>query len=37
MPGMDRLQTTATIRENEKSTGGHIPILAMTAYAMNGP
>jgi CheY-like chemotaxis protein len=35
MPGMDGLQTTATIRENEKATGRHIPILAMTAHAMN--
>jgi len=35
MPGMDGLQTTAAIREQEKTTGGHIPILAMTAHAMN--
>ena len=35
MPGMDGLQTTATIRENEKATRRHIPILAMTAHAMN--
>ncbi len=35
MPGMDGLQTAATIREREKLTGGHIPILAMTAHAMN--
>jgi CheY-like chemotaxis protein len=35
MPGMDGLQTTAAIRENEKATGLHIPILAMTAHAMN--
>ena len=35
MPGMDGLQTAAAIREREKSTGGHIPILAMTAHAMN--
>jgi signal transduction histidine kinase/ActR/RegA family two-component response regulator len=35
MPGMDGLQTAAVIREREKLTGGHIPILAMTAHAMN--
>jgi CheY-like chemotaxis protein len=32
---MDGLQTAAVIREREKLTGGHIPILAMTAHAMN--
>ena len=31
MPEMDGLQATATIREREKQTGGHVPILAMTA------
>jgi len=36
MPGMDGLQTAAAIREQEKETGRHIPILAMTAHAMNG-
>ena len=35
MPGMDGLQTAAAIREREKLTGGHVPILAMTAHAMN--
>jgi signal transduction histidine kinase/CheY-like chemotaxis protein len=35
MPGMDGLQATAAIREREKVVGGHIPILAMTAHAMN--
>ena len=34
MPGMDGLQTTAAIREQEKATGGRVPILAMTALAM---
>jgi len=34
MPGMDGLQTTAVIREREKSSGRRIPILAMTAHAM---
>ena len=30
------LQATTAIRENELSRGGHVPILAMTAYAMKG-
>jgi PAS domain S-box-containing protein len=36
MPGMDGYETTAAIREKEKSTGAHLPILAMTANAMQG-
>ncbi len=36
MPEMDGLQATAAIRQKEKSTGGHIPIIAMTAHAMKG-
>ena len=36
MPGMDGFETTAAIREIEQHTGGHVPILAMTAYAMKG-
>ena len=37
MPEMDGLETTAEIREREKSQDGtHIPILAMTAHAMAG-
>jgi len=36
MPEMDGLQATAAIRENEKQTGQHIPIVAMTAHAMSG-
>jgi CheY-like chemotaxis protein len=35
MPGMDGLQTTAAIRERERASGGHVPILAMTAHALN--
>ena len=36
MPGMDGFQATAAIREKESETGGHIPIIAMTAHAMRG-
>jgi PAS domain S-box-containing protein len=36
MPEMDGLEATKTIREKEKLTGGHLPIVAMTAHAMIG-
>jgi CheY-like chemotaxis protein len=36
MPEMDGLQLTAAIREKEKRTAEHLPIIAMTAYAMKG-
>jgi signal transduction histidine kinase/DNA-binding response OmpR family regulator len=36
MPGMDGLQATIAIREKEKSTGFHQPVIAMTALAMTG-
>jgi len=36
MPGMDGYETTAAIREKEKSSGTHLPIIAMTANAMQG-
>lgn len=34
MPVMDGLLATRKIRELEASQGGHVPIIAMTAYAM---
>jgi PAS domain S-box-containing protein len=36
MPDMDGFQATAIIREKEKISGKHIPIIALTAYAMKG-
>ena len=36
MPVMDGFAATAAIRETEKATGGHVPIIAMTAHAMKG-
>lgn len=36
MPVMDGFQATRAIRESERSRGGHIPIIAMTAYATIG-
>ncbi|HWY55925.1 MAG TPA: response regulator [Terriglobales bacterium] len=36
MPELDGLETTERIREDEKTTGKHIPIVAMTAHAMIG-
>jgi len=36
MPHMDGLTATQRIRERERRTGAHIPIVAMTAHAMNG-
>lgn len=34
MPVMDGLEATSIIREIEKETGGHIPIIGITAYSM---
>lgn len=36
MPEMDGLTATREIRKNERQTGSHIPIIAMTAHAMKG-
>jgi len=34
MPDMDGLSAAAAIREREKTTGEHVPIIAVTAHAM---
>jgi CheY-like chemotaxis protein len=34
MPVMDGIETTQVIREYEKKNGGHIPVIALTAHAM---
>ena len=34
MPEMDGIEATACIREKEKDTGRHLPIIALTAHAM---
>jgi two-component system, sensor histidine kinase and response regulator len=36
MPEMDGFAATAAIRQHEASTGRHVPIIAMTANAMQG-
>jgi CheY-like chemotaxis protein len=36
MPDMDGIEASLAIREKEKTSGGHMPIVALTAYAMSG-
>ena len=36
MPEMDGFEATRTIRTKERSSGAHVPIIAMTAGAMAG-
>ena len=36
MPEMDGFEATKLIREKEKASGTHIPIIALTAHAMHG-
>ena len=36
MPEMDGVETAAVIRRAEQKTGAHLPLVALTAYAMKG-
>jgi signal transduction histidine kinase/ligand-binding sensor domain-containing protein/CheY-like chemotaxis protein len=36
MPHLDGLKTTARIRDRERTTGDHVPVVALTAHAMSG-
>ena len=36
MPNMDGFETTTAIRERERGTGCHLPLVALTAHAMQG-
>jgi signal transduction histidine kinase/DNA-binding response OmpR family regulator/ligand-binding sensor domain-containing protein len=36
MPEMDGFEATAALRQKEEATGIHVPVIAMTAHAMQG-
>ena len=36
MPEMDGFEATQIVRDREKASGGHIPIIALTAHALSG-
>jgi two-component system, sensor histidine kinase and response regulator len=36
MPEMDGIEAAAAIRVKEQTSGGHVPIVAMTAHAVKG-
>jgi two-component system sensor histidine kinase/response regulator len=36
MPEMDGFEATAALREREKETGIHLPVIALTAHALTG-
>ncbi len=36
MPEMDGFEATSAIRQREQQSGGHLPIVALTAHAMKG-
>ncbi len=36
MPEMDGMEAAAAIRDRERTSGGHVPIVAMTAHALMG-